>query len=205
MAADAWLTPARRAVAAALLFLASAGLAGVTPGLEGVSYRVFGMVEGLFAILLTYVLLLRGIWWRIPGALGWVAVAYGTVATAQVLALLLPPPGVIQWVAVTALVFSAWAALATRSRRRLVVALGTLALLLALLKFSVIPFLWERAGPAPGTAFGFGDLAESFRRLFAEYQPIGPAAELIGVAAIALWAVGTTLIWRESSSSSPRT
>lgn len=195
MATTATLTPARRGVAAALLFLASAVLAGVTPRPTGVEYRTFGMVDGVLALLLVYLLLLRRVWLRPPGALGWLAVGYGTVATAQLLALLLPPPGVVQWVVVTTLAFSAWAALAGRSRTRLVASLASLALLLALLKFSVIPFLWVRAGPAAGQGWGLGDLAEGFRRLFVEYHPLGPGAELLGFAALGCWALATRLLW----------
>ena len=187
------LTPPRRAVLAALLFLGSAALAGVAPRPDGVDYHTFGMVEGVFALLLAYLFLLRGVWMREAGGLGWVPVAYGTLATAQLLALLLPPPGVLQWVVVTGLAFSAFGAFAARSPTRLLAGLGTLALLLALLNFSVIPFLWVRAGPGPGEAFGLGNLAEGFRRLFVEYQPTGAGGELLGFAAVVLWAAGTRL------------
>ena len=194
MAAAEALTLARRAVLAALLFLGSAALAGVTPRLDGVDYRAFGMVDGLFALLLAYLFLLRGVWARAAGWLGWVPVVYGTLATAQLLALLLPPPGVLQWVVVVGLAFSAFAAFSARSPTRLLAGLGTVALLLALLKFSVIPFLWVRSGPGPGEAFGLGNLAEGFRRLFVEYEPLGPGGELLGFVAIALWAAATRLL-----------
>ena len=197
MAATEALTPARRAVLAALLFLGSAALAGVTPRPHGVDYHTFGMMEGIFALLLAYLFLLRGVWTREAVGLGWVPIAYGTLATAQILALLLPPPGVLQWVVVTGLAFSAFGAFAARSPTRLLAGLGTVALLLALLKFSVIPFLWVRSGPGPGVAFGLGTLAEGFRRLFVEYEPAGTGGELLGLAAIVLWAAGTRLTWKE--------
>lgn len=188
------LTRERRAVAAALLFLASAALAGISPRAGGVRYEMLGMVEGVFALLLAHLFLARGVWAAPRGWTGWVAVGYGTAATAQLLTLLLPPPGVVQWVVVTGLAFSAWAAFAARTPAKLLTGLGTTALLLALLRFSVIPFLWERAGPEAGTGWGLGDLAEGFRRLFVEYEPIAPGGELVGVAAIVLWAVGTRVM-----------
>lgn len=189
------LTPERRAVAAALLFLGSATLAGVHLLDGGARYRTGGVVEGIFALLLTYVLLLRGAWVRPAGALGWVAVVYGTAAHAQLLELLLPPPGVIEWLVVAVLALTAWGALTAGTRVRLVASLASLALLLAVLRFSVIPVLWERVGPAPGEAFGLGNAAESVRVLFAERERFRPVGELLGVVALALWAAGTRLLW----------
>ncbi|HEX2095705.1 MAG TPA: hypothetical protein VHG28_25125 [Longimicrobiaceae bacterium] len=189
------LTPHRRGVGAALLFLGSAALAGAELLETGIRYSAPGVVEGVFALLLTYLLLLRGAWIRPPGALGWVPVAYGTAANTMLLELLLPPPGVIEWVVVFALAFTAWGALATGTRTRLMAALASLALLLALLKFSVIPVLWERVGPAPGEAFGLGDVAESVRRVLADHRPIRPAGQLAGIVALSLWVLATRLLW----------
>lgn len=189
------LTPERRSVAAALLFLGSAALAGVQLLEGGVRYALPGMVPGVFALLLTYILLVRRAWARHPGALGWVAVAYGTAANAQLLALLLPPPGIVQWVVVFVLAFTAWGALAVGTRTRLLASLGSLVLLLALVKFSVIPVLWGRIGPAPGEGFGLGDAMESVRRVFADYQPMRPEGELLGLVALALWALATRVLW----------
>ena len=194
-AAQVRATQAQRAVAAALLFLGAAALAGVSPVERGVEYRTFGLVEGLFALLLVYLLLLRGAWARPVNALGWVAVAYGTVATAQVLELLFPPPGLVEWVVVAGVAIAAWGVFAGGTRKRLVASLASLAVLLALLKFSMIPVLWERVGPAPGTAFGLGDLAESARRLFADHRPLRPGGELLGFAAVCCWALATRLLW----------
>ena len=71
---------------------------------------------------------------------------YGTVATAQLLELLLPSPGVLEWLVLTGVAFSVWGVLGARTRTRLMMGLGTMALLLSILKFSVIPVLWVRAG-----------------------------------------------------------
>lgn len=192
------MTAAQRHVAAALVFLASAAVAGVALTPEGVEYRAFGMVEGVFGLLFTYLLIFRGAWGRPEGATGWIAVAYGTVASAQALELLLPPPGMIEWMVVAALAVTSWGAFSGGTRRRLVFSLATLALLLAVLKFSVIPVLWGRMGPAAGTAFGLGDAAESVRRTFADHRPLRPIGQLVGFVALALWAVGTRLLWPET-------
>ncbi|HEX6367952.1 MAG TPA: hypothetical protein VF006_03400 [Longimicrobium sp.] len=189
------MTAAQRNVAAALVFLASAAVAGIALVPEGVEYRAFGMVEGVFALLFAYLLVFRGAWARPEGATGWIALAYGTIASAQALELLLPPPGMIEWMVVAALAVSSWGAFSGGTRRRLVFSLATLALLLAVIKFSVIPVLWARMGPAAGTAFGLGDAAEAVRRTFADYRPLRPIGQLVGFVALALWAAGTRLLW----------
>ena len=189
------MTAAQRAVAASLLLLGSAVLAGLTPLEQGVAYRTFGLVEGVFALLLSYVLVRRGAWNPAAGWTGWLPLFYGTLANAQLLELLMPPPGMIEWGVAGALSVAAWGALGRGTRHRLVVSLASLALLLAVLKFSVIPVLWRNLGPAAGTAMGLGDLAESARRILADYQPVHPAGQLVGFLALCLWALATRILW----------
>ncbi len=196
MAALMHLTPERRAVAAALAFLLAAFLAGVNPGPQGVRYAIFGVTEGLAAILLSFAFLQRQLWWSEAGVLRWVAVGYGTLANAQILELLLPPPGVLEWMVLTGLAFGGWALLAASSRERMLAGLATVALLLALLRFSIVPIVWDRAGPGPGEAWGLGNLAEGMRRLVVDHQPVTAGGEVLGVVAIAIWAVGTRLLWK---------
>lgn len=191
------LTDDRRAVLAALAFLAAAVLAGLAPGPDGFTYRIFGVTEGLGALLLAYIFVARYIWWSPLPRLKWVVLGYGTVATAQILEFLLPPPGLLEWMVITGLAFGVWAAVGARSRERLLAGLAVVALLLAMLKFSVVPVLWVRAGPAPGAAWGLGDLAEGMRRVVVDYTPITPGGQVIGVVAIAFWAAGTRMLWRQ--------
>ncbi|HET6230325.1 MAG TPA: hypothetical protein VFE05_09680 [Longimicrobiaceae bacterium] len=198
------MTAAQRATGASLLFLAAAVLAGFTLADAGVEYRTFGLVEGLFALLLTYVLVHRRAWELRHTLVAWIAVAYGTIANAQLLALLFPPPGLVQWVVVAGLAITAWAALGRGTSHRLMVSLGSLALVLAVLKFSVIPALW-RQGPAAGTGFGLGDLAETGRRIFADYHPVRHGSELIGFVALCCWVLATRLLWPSREPALPRT
>ena len=193
-------TAAQRAVAASLLFLASAVLAGVTLVEHGVEYHLFGIVEGVFALLLGYILVLRGAWAAPTGICGWAAVVYGTVATAQVLELLFPPPGLVQWVVVTGVAITAWSVFSAGSPRRLVASLASLAVILALVRYSVIPVLWVHLGPAQGTALGLGNIAESARRVFADWHPVRPAGELIGFVAVCCWALATRMVWSPAAS-----
>ena len=188
------MTAAQRAVAAALLFLGAAAIAGVAPVETGVQYRTFGIVEGVVALLLTYVLLQRRAWMSPSGVPGWAAVIYGTLASAQIAEFLFPPPGVVEWVVVATLALSGWGALSRGPRRRLVFGLATLSLLMAILRYSVIPVMWG-VGPQPGDLLGVGDMAQGARRVFADYQPIRPVGQLLGFAAIAMWALATRLLW----------
>lgn len=188
-----WTAP-RRHVAAALLFLGCALLAGIAPGQTSVQYHVFGLVEGLLALLLTYILVLRRAWAPASGLTGAVALGYGALANAQLWELLLPKPGVLEWVVVVGIAFSAWGALGRGSRYRLMAALASLALLLAVLKFSVVPAFYAEIGPAPGDLLGLGDLAERSRRVIAGAPP-ETGAQWVGVVALALWVLATRLLW----------
>lgn len=194
MAAFPPLTPPRRAVAAALAFLAAAALAGITQTATGVEYRVFGITEGILGLLFIYILLSRGVWRRAPGIIGWLPVVYGLLATGQVLELLLPPPGIIEWFVVALLALLAWSALASGSRRRLAAALASLALLLALLKFSVIPVLLSQATPSGPDPLGLGNLTAGIRRFFVAEAPAA-GGQLAGFTALCCWAIGTYLLW----------
>jgi hypothetical protein len=98
-------------------------------------------------------------------------------------------------VVVAGLAITAWSVFSGGTPRRLVASLASLAVILALVRYSVIPVLWTRIGPAQGTAFGLGDVAESARRIFADWQPARPAGELLGFAAVCLWALATRLVW----------
>jgi len=189
----------QRAVLASILFLFAAGLAGLAPGEAGVRYALFGVVEGMFAMMLAAALASRGIWPG-PGRWdGWLPLVYGALATAQLVEFLLPPPGVVEWVVVIGLLFSSWGILGGSSRRRVVHSLAALAVLLALIRYSLIPRLWT-LGPERGGVLGLGNLAEAVRTTLAEPRPAGPAAQLLGVAAAALWALATWLVWPEDRS-----
>jgi hypothetical protein len=90
---------------------------------------------------------------------------------------------------------TAWSAFSAGTPRRLVASLASLAVVLALVRYSVIPVLWAHLGPAQGTALGLGNLAESARRVFADWHPVRPAGELVGFVAVCCWALATRLVW----------
>ncbi len=191
------MTPAQRAVAAAHVFLASAALAGLTLQPRAVEWRTAGMVASVLALLLAYLLVRRRAWPSPAGVPGWAAVAYGTAATAQLLHLLLPPPGLFQTMLVAALGLAAWGALGRGTRHRLVVSLAALAAFLAAVRFSLLPAMWTAVDPT-GAPLGMEGLAERARGAVAEPLLLAPGGELPGVAALALWALATWLVWPEA-------
>jgi hypothetical protein len=196
MASEPAVSSPRAAILASCSFLLSGALAGSTLRVDGIEYRLFGMTEGVFALFLLYLLVQRRIWSQPVRWDGWLVAAYGFWATAQLLQLLLPPPGLLEWIVVPALVLAAWAALlGTGSRERLVASLGVTAVLLALVNFSIVPALWASSEAATETAFGVGSVARGLRQLVVAYEPVAPATHLLGVLSIALWGLGTRLIW----------
>ncbi|HEU0012492.1 MAG TPA: hypothetical protein VFQ45_02350 [Longimicrobium sp.] len=197
------MTPTQTRLAACFAFLACAALAGVALVENGIEYRAFGMVEGVFALLLAHLLVAREAWEAPRTPLGWTAIVYATLATAQVLELLLPPPGMIEWMVIAGLAVTAWGAFAGGTRRRMLVSLASLALLLAVIKFSFVPIMWRTVGPPAGSNWIVGDVAEGFRRFFADYRPLRPASQLVGFAALALWALGTRLLWTPDTRGEP--
>ena len=70
---------------------------GLRAGVSGLEYHLFGLVDGLAALLILYVLLNtaalswpRDVW-------GGVLLIYAAASTAQLVSLLLPPPGLVQY------------------------------------------------------------------------------------------------------------
>lgn len=185
---------ARRAVAAALLFLLAAALAGLElPAGGGVAWRVFGLVEATLALVLSYLLVERRVWARPRTPTRALAVGYGALATAQLWQRLLPPGGALRIVVVVAVTFALWGALGRAAPRRVLVSLGVLAALLALVRYEIAP-AGQALGPEPGTAWGLGDLAESARRALLGAEPERPAGQLVAATAVAAWAVATALL-----------
>ena len=90
------------------LFLLSFFFAGLRVTASGVDYQLFGVVDGLSALLILYVLLGTGALSWPRDAWGAIVLVFGAGATAQLVSLLLPPPGVLEWVVVGLLLYAAW-------------------------------------------------------------------------------------------------
>jgi hypothetical protein len=177
------------------LYLVAFFLGGLWVGPLRVEYRVFGLIDGLAALLIVYVLLNTGAlsWPRDGWAL--LTLVYATLATAQLAALLLPPPGVLEWIVLGVLLYAALSVSYAVHRTRVMLTLGLVALGLALLKYSALPFIWERVRLPSTPIVDLGALAEGLKGLAVEYVPGEPVTQLYALLAILAWVAAVWLQW----------
>ncbi len=186
---------AASATGVSLLFLLAFVLGGLWIGPLGAQYRLFGLVDGLAALPVLYVLLNTEVlsW---PGdAWGGAVLVYAGLATAQLIGLLLPPPGVLEWVVLGLLIFFAWNASYSVHRTRIVLGLGLAALALAVLKYSVLPFLWSATQLPRTPIVDLRSLGETFKGLLIAYQPTLPITQFFAFLAILAWGIAVWLQW----------
>ncbi len=187
-------TPAAAAGVSAL-FLVSFFFAGLWVGQLGVQYRIFGLVEGLAAMLILYVFINTRILSRPQDFWGGVVLAYAAGATAQLVMLLLPPPGALQWVVLGLLLYFAWSAGFGAHRTRILLALGLVGLALAALKYSVLPFIWSRTELPRTPVIDLRALEEGIKGLVVVYVPSRPVAQVFALIAILAWVLAIWLQW----------
>lgn len=186
---------ARSAVGVAALFLAAFFFAGLWVGPTGVEYRVFDLVDGLAALLVLYVLLNTGALSRPAGGWGVVVLTYAAVGTAQLVGLLLPPPGVLEWIVLGILLYAAFNVSYAVHRSRVMMTLGLTALALAVVKYSALPFIWGRARLPSTPIVDLEELGEGVKSLVLEYAPSLPVTQLFALLAIVAWILGVWLQW----------
>jgi len=181
------------------LFILAFFFGGLRASAVGLEYRLFGLVDGLAALLIVYVLLNTAAlswprdWW---GAL---VTVYAAAATAQLVSLLLPPPGMVQWLVLGGLLYFAWGASYAAHRTRVVLALGLVALALAVLKYSVLPFIWARTQFPATPILDLQAMAEGIKSFFAVYVPSRPISQLFAFMAILAWVLAVWLQWPPES------
>lgn len=183
------------AVAVCSLFLSSFLLAGLWVGGSGVEYRLFSLVDGLAALIILYMLISARVLSWSAGVWGFILLAYAAAATAQLLALLLPPPGVLEWVVLGALLVFAWNVGYGIHRTRLLLGLGLVAVGLAALKYSVLPFIWSRTQLPETPLLNLRGLGDQLRGLFIAYTPPRPITQLFAFAAVLAWSLAVWLQW----------
>jgi hypothetical protein len=193
-----WLERAERPAVTALLLLGSAVLTGVrlpAAGDRALAFDAFGFVEGVLALLVLFLFLRQGVLPRPAGALEHAVLAYWLFATAVLLRMALPPPGIGYWLGTLLLAFVLLGAFGGGDRRRSLFVLGIAVAVSGAVRFAVIPFLWRNAvlpdlGPIELT--GLGDWAKG---LVTDYEPVLPGNEVLNVLGVALYAAALWRTW----------
>jgi hypothetical protein len=189
----AW-TPAAAAGVAAL-FLVAFFFGGIWVGPLGVDFRVFGLVEGVAALLLVYVFLNTGILSWPRGFWGALVLIYAAAATAQLVAMLLPPPGALQWLVLGLLLYFSWSVGFGAHRTRILMGVGLIGLALAALKYSILPFVWARTELPQTPIFDLRALVEGIKGLVVVYVPSRPVTQAMALAAILAWVLAIWWQW----------
>jgi hypothetical protein len=182
-------------VAVCALFVGTFGLAGLRLGVTGLEYHIFGLVDGLAALLILFVLLNTATLSWPHDFWGALVLVYAAGATAQLVSMLLPPPGLVQWAVLAVLLYFAWNASYAVHRTRVMLTLGIVAVALAALKYSVLPFIWARTQLPNMPLIDLRGLAEGIKGLLASYVPDRPITQVFAFAAILLWVVAIWLQW----------
>jgi hypothetical protein len=187
-----------RATTTSLLLLASTILCGVrlpVAGDRSLAFEAFGFVEGTLAIVVLGLFLGQSVLPRPAHWLDRVGLAYWLVATAVLLRLALPPPGLGYWIGAGILVASLLRVAGRDDRRRTLVTLGIAVSLCGMLRFAVIPFVWRRASLSDLGPFELAGLGDWAKGLVTDYQPVRAGNEILNVAGVALYALAIRLGW----------
>lgn len=184
-----------RGLGVAALFLLAFALAGVEIRDGTVDYSVFGLVDGLAGLTLTYVFLKTEVLSWPTGLWGAIVLVYAAAATAQLVGVLLPPPGVLEWTALIVLVVWARHAAYGPHRSRLMLNLGLVALVLAAFRYSFLPFVWSRTQLPRTPMLDLRAIGEGIKGLFVAYAPPAAATQAFVFGAIVLWAAAIWWQW----------
>ena len=183
------------AAGVSLLFLLAFAMGGIWVGPAGVEYRLFGLLDGLAGLMILYVLLNTEVLSWPRDFWGGMVLIYSGLATAQLVALLLPPPGVLEWFVLAVLIFFAWGAGYGAHRTRIVLGLGLAALALATLTYSVIPFVWSKTQLPQTPIVNLREFGESVKSLLIAYEPSMPISQFVAFAAIVAWGLAVWMQW----------
>jgi len=183
----------RRRALATCLWLAGAVLLGgfdlPAHGYAAFQFAPFGLVAGLLSILYVFVLVhsgvvLRGRRWLAP-----LLLVYWTAATGMAFRVLLPGPGLVQVALVIGAAIAAAILASREDREEAILWLGIVAVVLAVLRFGVVPFFEARSGLPDWGPIRLGEAADSFRDVFVAYAPQRPAIQVLHFAALASYAL----------------
>ena len=164
-------------------------------GDRSLAFEAFGFVEGVLALVVLGLFLGQGIVVRPTHWMERVSLAYWLGATAVLLRLALPPPGIGYWMGTVILVAALLGAAGRDDRRRTLVTLATALALCGLLRFGVIPFLWRHASLPDVGPFGLGELSDWAKGLVTDYQPVRAGNEVLNVVGVGFYALALRPGW----------
>jgi hypothetical protein len=189
----------RRRVLATCLWLAATVLLGgfdlPARGYAAFQFAPFGLVAGLLAILYAFVLAQSGIVRRSQGWLDLLLLVYWTAATAMAFRVLLPGPGLVQVALVIGAAVAAAILASRRDRQEALLWLGIVAVVLAVLRFGLVPFFEARSGLPDWGPIRLGEAANAFRDVFVAYAPERSAAQAVHFGALACYAMALRTQW----------
>ncbi|MGH7557129.1 MAG: hypothetical protein ACREMD_05010 [Gemmatimonadota bacterium] len=189
----------RRRALVTCLWLATAVLLGGFDlpllGYAAFQFAPFGIVAGLLGVLYVFVLVQRRVIWRSRGWIEALLLVYWTAATAMMFRVLLPTAGLVQVGLVIGAAIAAGVIVSRRDRDEAVLWLGIVAIVLAVLRFALVPLFEARSGLPDWGPLKFGEAANSFRDLFVAYAPQRPAVQALHFAALACYALALRAQW----------
>ncbi len=188
----------QRALGVCLLLAAALLVGGLdlpARGYESFRYAMFGFTSGLLGILITFALVSREVLWRPAGWIGVVLLVYWAAATAMLFRVLLPPPGLVQVGLAVVAAVGAGVIVSRRDREGAVLALGTVTVILAVIRFALVPVFWARSGLPNWGPVRLGASADAVRDFFVAFAPERPASQALHFLAVVLWVVALWLQW----------
>jgi hypothetical protein len=188
----------RRALAVCLLLAVSVLVGGLdlpAHGFDAFRYAMFGFTGGLLGILYAFALANRGVLWRPAGWIGAVLLIYWAAATAMMFRILLPPPGLVQVGLAILAAVGAGIIVSRHDREGAVLTLGIVTVMLAVIRFALVPAFWARSELPNWGPLRIGASADAMRDFFVAYAPERPASQALHFLALCLWVVALWLQW----------
>lgn len=172
-------------------------------GYAAFQFAPFGLVAGLLAILYVFVLVQSDVVRRGRGWLAALLLVYWTAATGMAFRVLLPGPGLVQVALVIGAAVAAAILASRRAREEALLWLGIVTVVLAVLRFGLVPFFEARSGLPDWGPIRLGEAADSFRDVFVAYAPQRPAIQILHFGALTCYALALWTQWGAAGVTEP--
>ena len=196
----------RLALGVGLLLAASLLVGGLdlpAHGYDAFRYALFGFTGGLLGILFVFALASRGVLWRPHGWIGTILLIYWAAATAMMFRILLPPPGLVQVGLAVLAAAGAGIIVSRHDRKGAVLTLGIVTVMLAVIRFALVPAFWARSELPNWGPIRIGASADAMRDFFVAYAPERPASQALHFLALCLWVTALWLQWEPPVGETP--